>query len=445
MTVTYKEYPNKFRIVYEKSLNKLPLTTLYILCDVGSVYEEDKLQGASHFIEHMCFKGTSKLSSKKIVKEYSKIGAYFNAYTSKRYTCYTVKCQDQYIHHSLEILADMLMNSSFEEGEFHREHKVVVEENNNNDNRPDIILEDTIDRLLYKGSSYEYPVDSLAYHTKDRLHYKDVIDFYHTHYHPSQMLLSVVSNTPFKEIEQIAKRTLFIKMKKLTHFVEPVINDGIVKYIEPQIQLIEKRGITNVHITIGFRTCGFRSNDYYPLLLLSQIMGNGLNGRLMILLRERKGLVYRASASLGYYENTGDFTFNTTAKLENLLHDGKKGLGVLPLLIKLINEMITAGITKDELNIIKGYFQGTVLLSLQDIVTQTRYNGESIIFGRLGDSHKIVPYKEIYDTFVKNITMDDIKRVIKRYFVKENMCVCILSEKLPSLETIKRECVKIVS
>lgn len=445
MTVTYKSYPNDFKIVYERSMNILPLTTLYIFCDIGSVYEEDKLQGASHFIEHMCFKGTSKISSKKIFQEYSKIGAYFNAYTSKRYTCYIVKCQDQYVHHTLEILADMLMNSTFKEEEFHIEHKVVIEENNNYDNKPEFIVKDAIDRLIYKGSSYEYPVDSLTYHKKDRLHYKDVIDFYHKHYHPSQMLLSVVSNIPFKEIEQITKKTLFMKMKKIAHFIKPVISHGIVKYTEPQIQVIEKRGITNVHLSIGFRTCSYRSDDYYPLLLLSKIMGNGLNGRLLALLRERKGLVYNASTELGYYEQTGEFVFNTNVNVKNLIHSGKNSLGVLPLLIKLINEIITHGITEEELNISKGNFKGTLLLDLQNIVTQTRYNGEMIIYGLLGDSNKIVPYKDLYETFVKNITINDIKRVIKQYFIKENMCVCILSEKLPSLETIKRECVKLVS
>jgi predicted Zn-dependent peptidase len=445
MTVTHKKYPNDFRIVYERSLNALPLTTLYIFCDVGSVHEDDMLRGASHFIEHMCFKGTSKISASKIINEYSKIGAYFNAYTSKRYTCYTIKCQDQYIHHSLEILTDMLMHSKFKEEEYHREHKVVVEENNNNDNNPDIILQDTINQLLYKGSSYEQPVDSLKYHTKDRLHYRDVIDFYHKYYHPSRMLMSVVSNTPLKEIEKIVRKMPFMKIKKPTHFVEPVIRHGIMKYREPQIQLIEKRGVTNAHIMIGFRICGCRSEDYYPLILLSKVMGSGLNGRLMLLLRERRGLVYGASASVECYEYTGDFTFSTKARVENLLHNGERGLGVLPLLVKLINEMITDGITKEELYTTKGNIQGKMILDLQNIVTQTEYNAESIIYGRLGDSDKIVPYKDIYETFVKNITMDDIKRVIKRYFNKENMCVCILSEKLPSLETIKRECVKIVS
>jgi predicted Zn-dependent peptidase len=439
MPVIVKKYPNDFQIVYEKSLSALPLTTLYIFCDVGSVYEYDKIRGASHFIEHMCFKGTKKINSTKIFHEYSKIGAYFNAYTSKRYTCYTVKCQDQYVHHSLEILADMLMNSTFNETEFHREEKVVIEENNNNDNKPDYILEDAIDRMLYEGSSYESPVDSLNYHTSRTLNYKDVVDFYHTFYHPSRMFLSIVSNISFKDVEQLSKKTLF--MRKITQKIPPimpVIHHGITPFREPQYLLIEKRGVTNVHLSIGFRTCGIGSSDRHTLNLLSRIMGNGLNGRLLKLLRERKGLVYGATTTTEYVEHMGDFTFTTVTKKENLIK--KSGQGVLHLLMHLIKEMIEKGVTKEEVDTAKGNSQGHTILDLQDIVTQTRYNGEAVLIQGLGYSKKIVPFQDIYETFIKNISMKDINSAIKRYFVRENMCVCILSEKLPSLEIIKRYC-----
>ena len=79
-------YPNGFRFVYEKSANTLPITSIQLFCDVGSVYETENIRGASHFIEHMCFKGTEKKhTSKEIFIEYDKIGAYFNAYTSLFY------------------------------------------------------------------------------------------------------------------------------------------------------------------------------------------------------------------------------------------------------------------------------------------------------------------------------------------------------------------------
>ena len=434
MSVTIKKYPNDFKIVYEKSHSTIPITALYVFCDIGPVYEYDKMRGASHFIEHMCFKGTKKIPhSKDIFNEYAKIGAYFNAYTSKRYTCYTVKCQDEYIQHSLDILADMLMNSLFNETEFDKEEKVVLEENNNNDNKPEHLINDSTDQLIYAGSSYEFPIDNLDYHTKRSLQYKNIVEFYHTYYHPSNMFISVVSNTPFHTIESYVKKTPFIKKRKEINTGIHIINHNLKPQSSINIRLIKKRGVTNVHLNIAFRTLGHDNKDKYCLTLLEKIMGDGLNGRLMIILRESKGLVYGASARSEQYEHSGLFCFYTITKMQNF----KK---VLPLMITIISDMIKKGITKDELIVAKGNFKGTSLLDLQDIVTQAKYNGEEILMGE----KKIISYKDLYEKCILPITVDDMNRVIKQYFTIQNMCVCVLSEKLPSLESIRNVCNEII-
>ena len=112
MSIETFVYPNGFRLVYEKSLNKLPICAIQVFCDVGSAYESENIRGVSHFIEHMCFKGTKQMpKTKDILIHYDKIGADFNAYTEKRYTCYTLKCHNDNIKNSIVILSDMLLNS----------------------------------------------------------------------------------------------------------------------------------------------------------------------------------------------------------------------------------------------------------------------------------------------------------------------------------------------
>ena len=444
MSVTIKKYPNDFKLVYEKSHSTIPITALYVFCDVGPVYEYDKMRGASHFIEHMCFKGTKKIPhSKDIFNEYAKIGAYFNAYTSKRYTCYTVKCQDEYIQHSLDILSDMLMNSLFSETEFDKEEKVVMEENNNNDNKPEHLINDATDQLIYQGSSYEFPIDNIDYHTKRTLQYKNVVEFYHKYYHSSNMFISVVSNSSFHTIESHLKKTIFLKKERANTRGIQVINHNLTPQSHINIRLIKKRGVTNVHLNIAFRTNGHDNKDKYCLKLLEKIMGDGLNGRLMMILRERKGLVYGASASSEQYEHTGSFCFTTKTKNSNF----KK---VLTLMVTIISDMIKKGITKEELATAKGNFKVTSLLDLQDIVTQARYNGEEIMMGvgftdgNMVKPRKIIPYKDLYEKCILPITVDDMNRVIKQYFTVQNMCVCVLSEKLPSLESIEKVCDEII-
>jgi len=443
MSIILKKYPNNFQIVYENSSSNIQLTSIYIICDIGPVYEYDKIRGASHFIEHMCFKGTHKIThAKDIFQEYSKIGAYFNAYTSKRYTCYTVKCQDEYVNHCLNILSDMLMNSLFNKKEYEKEEKVVIEENNNNNNDPEKIIDNEIERILYKGSSYEFPIDSLEYHTSRSLNYKDVIEFYKTFYNPSNMILSVVSNLSFQSIDKIIKKTIFTKhLHSKFPLIIPVIHHGITSQKEIEYKLIEKRGITNIHLNIAFRTCGQKNKDKFALDILSNIMGNSLTGRLMMLLRERKGLVYGAYTSTDYNEYSGNFTFYTKTKRSHFLkYLGKNG--VLPLMLNIIHNMIKNGVTEKELETAKGNFKGNSMIELQNITTQTQYNGEYVLMGNIENNH-IVPYKDIFKTYIQGLSLEDINKIIKLYFTSKNMCVCILSEKIPDLETIQKEFKKI--
>jgi predicted Zn-dependent peptidase len=439
MTVFTKEYHNGFKIIYEKSSIELPLTTIFIFCNIGSVHETENLKGAAHFIEHMCFKGTKKiLHSKDIFFEYSKNGSYLNAYTNKRYTCYTIKCQDKYVKHSLEILSDMLINSTFNEKEFEKEEKVIVEENNNDNNDPESIIEDVIEQQLYKNTSYEYPIDCLEYHSKQKFKYKEIIDFYHKYYIPYNMSLSIVTNHSFKNIENFIKKTFFFeKSKEIIKPTVPIIYNDLILNNETQYKIIEKKGITNVLISIGFRTCGKNSKDKFSLNVLSEILGNSLNGRLMMILREKYNLVYNASVSTNYYEEMGDFTFKTKTSISNLFKKKNKH-GVLELLFKIIRDVIKNGITEKELHYIKGYIEGNFLILLQDIVNQTVYNGEETIYESLGNE-KIVPFSKIYETYIKNITLKEINEVIQKYFILNKMYFCILSEKLPSLKTILKE------
>ena len=252
------------------------------------------------------------------------------------------------------------------------------------------------------------------------------------------MILSVVSNLPFRDIERFTKP--FIKEKsdnrKLYSAAFRVIQHCLSPQRDIQYQLIKKRGITNVHINIAFRTCGRNNDDKYALMVLEKIMGDGLNGRLMMILREAAGLVYGASATTDFFEESGGFLFSTVTNSANMSR-------VLPLLITVIRDMIKKGVTKAELATFKGNTKGNMLIESQDITAQTRYIGEEMIFSQ-SDDIRIIPYRNVFGTFIAPLTLTDVRRVIQRYFTKENMCVSILSEDLPSLETLKRECDKIV-
>jgi len=439
MSLQEFKYPNGFRVIYEKPLNKIPVTGAYVFCDMGSVYEYDTMRGASHFIEHMCFKGTKRIpNSNDIFSEYTKIGSFFNAMTTKRYTCYTVKCLDEYLEKSISILSDMLMNSTFKKNEYEKEHNVVIEENNNDKNNPHFILNNEVDRIIFKGSSYEHPVDELEYHTDKKLLYKEVVNFYRTYYHPSNMILSVVSHLPFENIKAIIDNTFFIKSKKLSiPCVIPSLRYELEQYNETQYKLLLKKGLTNILLTIGFRTCPRSSRDKFILMLLSVIMGGNFSSRLMKLLREIRGLVYTAKCETKNYENSGSFVFFTETKPSNLFSVGKRK-GVLPILINIIKTMKKHGVTETEVKNAKGNIKGNSVLNLENTGSQTKYNGEELLM--VGHVKDIIPSSQIYERLFSGITKKDVDSVIEKYFTPENMCLCIISGSLLNLEKIKMEC-----
>ena len=440
MPILHHTYPNGFRIIYENSFSNIPITSAFVVCDMGSVYEYDKMRGASHFIEHMCFKGTKKIPiPKNIFVEYDKVGAYLNATTDKRYTYYTIKCSNEYVENSINIMSDMLLNSTFNKSEYKKEEKVVIEENIKDVNDAEEILFENLDKLIYNGSSYAFPVDTIAYH-KGNLDYKKVIEMYNYFYQPNKMVLSVVSTLQFNHIKQMVEKTFFVKQS--VNQIQIPNKYPIYSFVLPQNEIqysIQKKNeISTGHIAIGFRT---NYCDKYALGLLKVILSGPMSARLFMLLREENGLTYSSYASDEYYDLLGEFLFYAETDSTKIMKNGSK-LGVLPLIIKLVNGLIEDGITDDELKLAKKYLKGDMELDLEDNENLALHNGEKLL---VYPTEKMIPYSKIYDTFYKNITKKDIENVIRKYLNKKNMSVCIVSENLPSLDKIKEQCEKIIS
>jgi predicted Zn-dependent peptidase len=444
MPIRHHTYPNGLGVIYEPSKTTVPLTYIYLYCNVGSVHEPDNLRGVAHFIEHMCFKGTRRISNPKdIFIEYDKIGAEFNAFTIKRTTCYIVVCQNDYVHNCLSILGDMVLNSTFPKKEYEKEFAVVVEENIDDSNDFQDIIYENSDALVYKGSSYEHPVDSIKYHPKETPpKYEDVLQFYHACYQPDNMVMSIVSTMSFRRIQNLVSSTLIAKQKSNRIGAGPLsICHEIAPQSDIQFQLQTKKGVTNTLLTLGFRTCGMDSPDKYKLELLKTILIGGMSGRLFMLLREKHGLTYGIEMETEYHERVGDFTIFTQTDSTKLLRNGDAGRGVLPLLVDCIFDLISNGVTKKEFDTAKGNQKGNYILQQARDKDRAEYNGlEWIMRDRVCD---ITSYDDVYTKYIEPIKHSDMKDLIRNYFKRDKMTVCLLSEKLPSLGRIQESFRKI--
>ena len=433
-------FPNGFRMIYEKPENNITVSAIQVFCKVGSAMEPDNIRGVSHFIEHMCFKGTKKLPlAKDISKTYDEIGAYFNAVTEKSFTNYIVKCQDEYIKDCILVLADMMLNSQFKKSEFEKEKTVVIEENIRLEDDAYNVNYDLMCESIYDGTPYENAIDMISYHGKDTLQYDDVIAFYKTYYRPNNMVLSIVTHVPFFTVIEIVKHSDFGSIIK--NFISPpcpIPSIYVNKQQGANYIITKRKGLNTTHLLIGFRTCSQYSSDKYALNILRNILGGYMNARLFSILREQNGLTYASGSDTSYYDILGDFNISAETDPDKILVNVGRGKGVLPLIIDIIKDLQKNGITPSELNIAKSNMRGSMAISQEKNDNACFSNGSKLLL--YTDNEPIVSFYKNYDTFYKNITTRHINAVIQKYLVKTNMTVCIMGKRVPSIPQVKGIC-----
>jgi len=424
MTITTYIYPNGFKLIHEKVTN-LSASSINVFCDVGSIYEPSNLRGASHFVEHMCFKGTKRVPNPKdIFLTYDKIGAFLNAYTEKRYTCYTVKCDSDYIENVVVMMSDMMLNSTFNKSEFKKEEHVVIEENVKSEDVPSNLMHDELTEMIYKGSSFEHNVDKLKYHD-NKFDYDEIVKYYTLFYKPSRMVLSITTSCSFNDIKRFLKTTDFVKQPGSTQEIPPeyMITPCIKPQDDIRIKIIDMKGYKTSHLGISFRV---ESSDKYVINLFTTIMSGPMSSRLFSLLREDNGLTYTSSVYTNYHKVYGDISIYAETEKSKVLQNGKKP-GVLPLIISELKHLLKNGITKKEIEMAKQYKKGALKIASEDIDNLTGHNGENYL---IHPTEEVVPFKYLYEKHYKNITVGDINKMIQKYIRPSLMSVALVGPKI---------------
>ena len=418
-------FENGFQVVYQKSEQSIPLTCIHVFCNVGSAFEIDGIRGASHLVEHMCFKGThSHMKAHNLLVQYNKIGASFNAYTEKRFTTYTLTCDDNHVQNCTKLLSDMLLQSSFPKNEFAKEQHVVVEENIKIKDDDEYMLEKSLDTQYFRGSSYEHPIDIIDYHpSATYLKYDDIYQWYKWFYRPCNMVLSVISNLSFDAILKSIRQSEFIIQRPVSVAPLHLYPTLPVQPITEHFIYHKKSSIAATILHVGFRICDFYNKDKYVIQLLKHIL-NGFSGRLFTTFRTTHGLTYHSSASTQYCENAGIFCIELKTDPTKLIYNTtnkKDRRGVIPILVELIGNLIQHGVTQHELEVAKGNCKGKTLLNIQSMDILAEYNGIRAVLGS-----NDVNFIKVYDTYIAQITCTQIHSAIRKYMTYDRLMVGIV-------------------
>jgi predicted Zn-dependent peptidase len=449
--IEHTVYPNGFHFVHQKSVHGMPICAIHLFCDVGSAFETDELRGIAHFLEHMLFQGTKSKTEYAIFQEYDRIGTQFNAFTTKRFTCFYAKCHIDHAERVIHLFTDIMQNSTLEKPKISKEEKVVIQENRNRLNSYNDIAHEKFESIVYKHTTFENAVDDMSYHT-DRpfISQSTLKKWYHWFYQPRNMVLSIVSNKRFPFWTTLLFHSNLTKAnfrkKSLTQPKRSLsfpIQDSTARMPQTEVDIIltTKPASSNTHIIFGFRTVNQYSDTKYRFDMIVHIL-NGMSGRLFTELRQKNNLVYDVQATSEEEEFSGFFAITTKC-------DPKNTMKVLDTITAICKDLIKHGIKQEEFNIAKNRVFSSHQIMYEDVNTFAKYNGfEYLLFVRNANTPThyqkttVEPFQNVSKRFYEPISVSQINTLIKTYFTSENMIVSIVSPKQLSLGKIKT-CVKL--
>ncbi len=305
MTVQQATLANGLRIVTDR-IDTVDTASLGLWVDVGTRHEAPEVNGAAHFLEHMAFKGTERRSARAIAEEIEAVGGHLNAYTSRESTAYYAKVLKEDVALALDILADILLHSSFDPTEFERERTVILQEIGQANDTPDDIIFDHFQERAFPDQAMGRPVLGSPEIIRG-LGREAVIAYLRDHYGAARMVLSASGNLDHDRFVALAEELLSAMPAERLVTTEPA------RYIGGEHR--QGRDLEQLHLVLGFPGLPLGDPDYYAASVLSTAFGGGMSSRLFQEVREKRGLVYtihsfahsfRDGGLFGIYAGTGE-------------------------------------------------------------------------------------------------------------------------------------------
>lgn len=406
----YYQYQNgmKFMTLQNKTFQSM---ILYFYVKVGSKDETPEINGISHFLEHMLFKGTKKYTSHiKINGILDSKGIDFNAFTYKNMTAYYFKFipEEDNLKLVCNIIHEMLFKSLNRKKDLDVERNVVVQEFNEMMDTPDDYVEEIIEDFIFQGHRLGMSIIGTK-KSINNISRQDIVDFYNKYYVPKNMLISMTGNFPNKYRELVEK--YFIKSKNISSSYNPCSNIRTITLPikEHKLQYVSRK-LQQTFLSIVFPSQGLFDNNNNIYRVIANILGGNMSSRLFVKVREEMGLAYSVSASIANYEEAGYFIIDTKTEPEKTTQAFKAIINELKLLKK-------KGLNNKELESNKKNYIDIFKTSFDNLEKLAEYYTEQYLF-----QSKI----ETVDSRIKdmeNISVKDIHQVANKMFDFNKMMV----------------------
>lgn len=384
---------NGLRVVFEK-ITDVRSVAIGIWVYTGSRNESFDINGISHFIEHLLFKGTANRDAKGIAETIDAIGGQLNAFTSKEYTCFYTRVRDEHAEIGLNLLSDMLFNSLFVQKEVDRERKVVLEEINMYEDTPDDQVHDLISAAAFNDNSLGYSIlgraDSLNSLSRD-----SILKYMGDNYNLSNIVIAIAGNIDDNLIALVNKYFGGFNNVGKENLLVPAKFTGN--------KILKTKETEQVHLALAFPGFAANSDTLYTLNLLNNLFGGSMSSLLFQEVREKLGLAYSVYSYHSAFREIGQFTIYAGTNPQNLEQ-------LIEVLFRVIRKNLVEDIT--EADIVKGKEQlkGGLMLGLESTSNRMHRLGKNELY-----LERHLSIDEIIQK-IDSITLEDFNQVIELLF-----------------------------
>jgi len=399
------ELPNGLIVLTER-MDHLRSVAMGVWIKSGSRCEAAEINGISHFVEHMLFKGTRSRSAQRIAREMDSIGGNLDAFTSKETICFNVKSLSDHVPLALDVLTDMVMNPIFAPPDIERERGVILEEIKIDEDNPDVLVHELFMQSFWKGHPLGKPILGTT-ETVGRLGQKQLIDYHGNRFHGGNMVFSAAGNLDHDRfLEAVTEKFSTLAAGESLHELSAP---------EPSARIIlrNKKALEQVQLCLGVPAPPVADDSRFATSILNTVLGGGMSSRLFQTIREERGLAYSVYSDLSPYRDTGNLCVYAGTSTG-------KALEVVDLILAEFGNLKQTPIGAEELTRAKDQLKGNILLGLESSNARMANLARQEMY-----FHQFFSVDEIIAR-IDDVNAEQVQAMAQRLFQPESIAVTLL-------------------
>ncbi|KGA16294.1 hypothetical protein GM50_14970 [freshwater metagenome] len=403
MSVKRFVHASGLRIVTEE-VPSVRSAAVGIWVNVGSRDETPAVAGASHFLEHLLFKGTARRSALEISSSIEAVGGEMNAFTSKEYTCFYARVIDTDLPMAIDVVSDLITSSIVSALDVDAERKVVLEEIAMRDDDPSDLVHDLYAETYYGDTQLGRPILGTVESIKT-MSRNAVFNYYKKRYLPQDLVVAVAGNIKHKKVVEMVERALssdgFLNVKGAPQIRG---NEALRKGKQSSVGLITRK-TEQAHMFYGMEGVARHDERRFAMGILASALGGGMSSRLFQEIREKRGLAYSVYAYAQQFAGSGQIGFYAGC-------NPTKAIEVIEIIREVLTDVAENGMTHEEIDRAKGAVRGSLVLSQEDSGSRmSRIGKNEIVYGHVMSFDDIL--KEI-----SSVTHEDVCKVASEFLTK---------------------------